>query len=118
MPDRYGDLPESPNPFSSLFRDDATTEYEQSASRQAERILAGAAVARCVLCDSNGYIGGTVCDHVDHRGAAKRGMAMVKPILDEIERKRRGGRHQTARPAGPTSARSAETPSVDRQGTA
>ena len=116
MPDRYGDLPESPKPFSSLFRDDATTEYEQSASRQAERILAGAAVARCVLCDSNGYIGGTVCDHVDHRGAAKRGMAMVKPILDEIERKRRGGRHQTARPHRPIAPQGRENHPGDGDG--
>ena len=72
----------------------------------------------CTLCDARGLRDGFACDHVDWAAASKRGMAMVKPILDEIERKRRGGRHQTARPAGPTSARSAETPSVDRQGTA
>lgn len=39
------------------------------------------AVADCGLCDDDGYRGGTVCDHIDHAGAARRGMALVRQVM-------------------------------------
>ena len=51
MPDRYGDEPD------------------------VERIADYHSIDACDLCDDNGYIGSTVCDHYDHAAAAKRGMA-------------------------------------------
>lgn len=43
--------------------------------------LAAQAVAACTLCDSDGYRGAAVCDHTDHRPAAKRGMAKVRETM-------------------------------------
>lgn len=39
------------------------------------------AIVNCELCDDDGYRGTQVCDHVDHREAAKRGMAMVRKTM-------------------------------------
>lgn len=39
------------------------------------------AIVNCDLCDDDGYRGGQVCDHIDHREAAKRGMAMVRKAM-------------------------------------
>lgn len=38
-------------------------------------------VARCRLCDDDGYRGGMVCDHEDHTAAARRGMDMVREAM-------------------------------------
>jgi hypothetical protein len=38
-------------------------------------------IAACILCDDDGYRGGTVCDHIDHRPAARRGMELVRQAL-------------------------------------
>lgn len=46
-----------------------------------DRRAAARAVEACTLCDSDGYIGGQVCDHIDHTEAAKRGMAMVRAAM-------------------------------------
>ena len=65
MPDRYG-------------------ENEHQRSDSAERIshiARLAAIGRCGLCDDDGYRGGTVCDHIDHTEAAKRGMAMIRETM-------------------------------------
>ena len=35
----------------------------------------------CTLCDDHGYRGGTVCDHIDHTHAARRGMAAVREAM-------------------------------------
>lgn len=43
-----------------------------------ERALA---VVHCGLCDDDGYRGTVVCDHVDHTGAAQRGMALIRGTL-------------------------------------
>jgi hypothetical protein len=48
----------------------------QYAHRTAEAINA------CHLCDTSGYRSGTVCDHVDHAAAARRGMALVREALE------------------------------------
>lgn len=37
-----------------------------------------AQIAACALCDPDGYRGSTICDHVDHREAARRGMELVR----------------------------------------
>lgn len=49
-----------------------------------ERALA---VVDCGLCDDDGYRGTVVCDHVDHTGAAQRGMAKVRQILTQKPRR-------------------------------
>lgn len=39
------------------------------------------AVVACGLCDDEGYRGSAVCDHIDHQGAAKRGMDMIRQAM-------------------------------------
>lgn len=68
MPDRYGEDPD-------IAR---MTDYR--------------AIDACDLCDEHGQRGGHPCDHVDHAGAAERGMAMVRPILEAIAKRNRGRR--------------------------
>ena len=46
-----------------------------------DRITDYRAIDACGLCDENGYVGGTVCDHFDHTAAAKRGMAMIRAAM-------------------------------------
>ena len=36
------------------------------------------AIVNCGLCDDDGYRGGSVCDHVDHSAAARRGMDAIR----------------------------------------
>ncbi|OMB96484.1 hypothetical protein A5733_11470 [Mycobacterium sp. NS-7484] len=43
--------------------------------------LAQAERDNCTLCDSDGYRGAQVCDHVDHTAAAKRGIAKCRAAL-------------------------------------
>lgn len=55
---------------------------ELQALTPAERAeIRNAAITRCTLCDGDGYRGGAVCDHQDHRDAAKRGMAAVRQAM-------------------------------------
>ncbi|ART68186.1 hypothetical protein BTO20_05935 [Mycobacterium dioxanotrophicus] len=42
---------------------------EQNRRRHADRL---AAIANCPLCDTDGYRDTHVCDHTDHRAAARR----------------------------------------------
>jgi len=56
MIDRYGD-------------------YQPTPQERAE------AIRVCDLCNPDGYRGGTVCDHTDHRAAAARGMAMIRHAM-------------------------------------
>lgn len=65
MPDRYGE---------NRDREPETT----LADRYAAAELRARAIAECHLCDPNGYLGSTVCDHTDHAEAARRGMAMIR----------------------------------------
>ena len=39
------------------------------------------AITACGLCDDDGYRGNHVCDHQDHAGAAKRGIAKVRAAM-------------------------------------
>lgn len=57
MPDRYGDDPDI------------------------ERITDYRSIDACAFCDEHGYRGGSVCDHVDHAQAAKRGMDMIRAAM-------------------------------------
>ena len=45
-------------------------------------------VRHCPLCDAKGYRGATVCDHIDHAPAARRGMIRVRAALAEARRGR------------------------------
>lgn len=65
MPDRYGENPEP----------------EAPADARQRRLAAEMAITRCDLCDDDGYRGPTVCDHIDHTEAAKRGMAMIRATM-------------------------------------
>ena len=39
-------------------------------------------IAHCELCDDDGYHGSVVCDHIDHSLAAKRGMYLIRQVLE------------------------------------
>lgn len=43
-------------------------------------------IANCNLCDTDGYRGATVCDHIDRTETAKRGMALVRAALRKAGR--------------------------------
>ncbi len=81
MPDRYGEHADDANPFAAIFPDDHTTEREQQASLAAEYVLRVEAIARCGLCDDTGIRNRFPCDHIDHAGAARRGMDMIRAAL-------------------------------------
>lgn len=61
-----------------------TTHPEQHPAASAH--LTRAAVANCPLCDHDGYRGHQVCNHVDHRAATTRGMALIRAELDRANR--------------------------------
>lgn len=44
------------------------------------------AITACGLCDDDGYRGNHVCDHQDHAGAAKRGIAKVRAAMTKDHR--------------------------------
>lgn len=64
MHDRYGDEPLD------------VPDHEWDAHTRA------LAVVNCELCDDDGYRGCVICDHVDYRPAAKRGMALIREVLN------------------------------------
>ena len=39
------------------------------------------AIVACDLCDDEGYRGLTVCDHIDHTAAARRGMEKIRRAM-------------------------------------
>lgn len=65
MPNRYGEEPENDRDGRD-YGTDYTTRL---------------AINGCDLCDSDGYRGSMVCDHIDHRGAAKRGMDAIRAAM-------------------------------------
>ena len=77
MPDRYGDTddfdtwPEIPPPNLERDFDD----------RAATLALKAAAITNCGLCDGDGYRGSLVCDHIDYRPIAERGIAAVRAAM-------------------------------------
>ena len=40
-----------------------------------------AEILMCELCDEHGYRGSSVCDHIDHSIAARRGMDMIRAAM-------------------------------------
>lgn len=73
-----------------LDPDDPNHPYQQMLDRlNDERHLSAQAVADCQLCDDDGYTPALrVCDHIDHRPAAKRGSALCRKALDEAKARR------------------------------
>jgi hypothetical protein len=67
MPDRYGDPEQDLDLPPRLTRDE----------------LRAIAIRSCELCGDDGYRGSSVCDHVDHAAAAKRGMELIRDALTE-----------------------------------
>lgn len=54
------------------------------AQHDAPEHLTAAAIASCTMCDADGYRpNGNVCDHQDHAGAAKRGIAACRAALSK-----------------------------------
>lgn len=72
-------MPEQPrldaNGYVQLDDDGTPTPAQQRAQLRAD------AIARCNLCDDDGYRGGVVCDHRDHTEAATRGMAKIREAM-------------------------------------
>ena len=78
MPDRYG---EDPQPIPSR---EELQRRARELQASAERIAIQArrdGISRCGLCNADGYLGGMVCDHIDHAETARRGMAMVRATM-------------------------------------
>lgn len=46
------------------------------------------AIVNCGMCNDDGYRGLTVCDHVDHEPAAKRGRELIQAELDRIRQRK------------------------------
>ena len=38
-------------------------------------------IADCGLCDADGYRGSTICDHIDHAPAARRGIEACRQAI-------------------------------------
>ncbi|HJT95555.1 MAG TPA: hypothetical protein VJ777_27050 [Mycobacterium sp.] len=53
----------------------------RSARSRAEVVAKCAAIARCHLCDEDGYRRGLVCDHVDRTETARRGTQLVRDAM-------------------------------------
>jgi len=68
MPDRYGENANG-------------TPYGREDARRLAAINASIAVRNCDLCDEDGYLGSAVCDHTDHRDAARRGMNLIRATM-------------------------------------
>jgi hypothetical protein len=46
------------------------------------------AIADCHLCDDHGYRGHRVCNHIDYKAAAKRGMEKIRTTLEETKKRK------------------------------
>ena len=78
MPDRYGEDP-APVPSRQELQRRAR-ELQQTNDRIAIQAQYDG-IRSCGLCNGDGYVGGQVCDHVDHTETARRGMAMVRATM-------------------------------------
>lgn len=78
---------------------DASRRHRQAVTDRADVQRNKLRIANCQLCDDDGYTPGyVVCDHIDHRPAAKRGMAAIRAAMGwsrdsagQRGRKKRGG---------------------------
>lgn len=68
-----------------LSRDQAqaTREHRQNTVTRAEAHRNTLRITNCQLCDTDGYRGATICDHIDHSPAARRGMALIRQALSK-----------------------------------
>lgn len=56
--------------------------HRLAVAEQAERRRNRLRVADCDLCDDDGYTPNlTICDHIDHKPAAERGMAHLRDVM-------------------------------------
>lgn len=81
-------LSESRSVHAPLTRDqsDAARTHRTNTTNQAETHRNTLRIANCQLCDDDGYTpAGQVCDHIDHRPAAARGMQLVREALQKGE---------------------------------
>lgn len=61
---------------------DASRRHRRAVTDRAESQRNKLRIANCQLCDEDGYTPGhVVCDHRDHRPAAKRGMAAIRAAM-------------------------------------
>ena len=68
-------------PLSSEQSNAART-YQRQVTTSAEKRRNQFRIANCQLCDDDGYTPGLViCDHVDHRPAAARGMQRIREAM-------------------------------------
>lgn len=89
MPDRYGtpddERDETPVTAAQVAAEQARAQHDRElAERDAELELAAQHRAACRLCDPDGYRlpeRATVCDHIDHAPAARRGIAACRAAL-------------------------------------
>lgn len=60
--------------------DEAMAEARATSTRHLER----AAIDACTLCDSDGYRGLAVCDHIDRSDIARRGIDACRAALSKL----------------------------------
>lgn len=68
--------------------------------------LRRAEIARCGLCDDDGYRGNRVCHHIDHAAAARRGMALVRQVMGWNNHRPTTTENHRPAPTPPTTPRS------------
>ena len=66
----------------------AARQHRNTVTTQAEAARNAMRIVNCPLCDDNGYRGSTVCDHIDHTPAAKRGMARIREVMGWTDKER------------------------------
>jgi hypothetical protein len=59
----------------------AARAHRQNTTARAETHRNGIRIANCSLCDTDGYRGAIICDHIDRRPTYQRGMALVRAAL-------------------------------------
>lgn len=60
----------------------ATRTHQRQVTTSAEKRRNEFRIANCHLCDDDGYTPGlVVCDHIDHKPAAARGMARLREAM-------------------------------------
>ncbi|MGV0738206.1 hypothetical protein ABQF35_14400 [Mycobacterium syngnathidarum] len=71
------------DPYADERQADGPTPAQLWEAQQAREARQNRAVAiqACTLCDPDGYRGTTVCDHTDHRPAARQGMAQIRQTM-------------------------------------
>jgi hypothetical protein len=66
----------------------ATRAHRQNTEARADAHRNALRIANCRLCDTDGYFGTVICDHVDRSGVLERGRAKVRAALASTKRPR------------------------------